>query len=505
MFVSDYTKPSRLLSRIRKAAGGEVDGQRTTIDGMLVAALSNDCSRVPDASCVSDTSFALSKTASADDMSAQGLMSIAVGDMHVVLSRDTKLIDVSRSVDSSALTSCDMACAMSLLSQSEVGGYVLLHYNEISMWNNQFVSKLDDAFSAYDGLPAECRSVVLDLNDGGIASLPYYKFRNMNEVDAYSQQNIEARISGASHVEFTEKLDGSMIQMRYIGNDATFRDGLLLSSSGSLSEDTSAHVRFGRDWVNEHPDEHYVDMCREHPDWTFVFEYVNPPLDTHVVSYDESRWDMYLTGIRSVIDGHLAYHDVISDIGEEYGINVSHLYASYGMDDVLAVCHDGTPFAQEGFVLNVDGFLVKLKLESFLGASRLVHSVSSFNVIIRNVAYGLMDDLIANVPNEYREHVMKTARALEGYDALMSRLVKQASEVAASKPTRKDSANYVNSDVPKFARGYVFEALSGKVHGTYLGRNIDGTSPHFMTQREFDACRSAAVAWNDTMNACTYM
>lgn len=502
-YISDYTKPIRLIRVLEGFLGHDVNAiavGNNSIDDAMGEMLRNSDHVVGDLARVTDGTFAIVRGLNADDVPS-GCVGVRLAVGTAVVREDTDLIDVNRTVDSGEMTELDVACAFTIMSKSQVGNVILLRYNEIGIWTNPFMRGNADMFSAYGGILAECRSIVVDLSTHGILSLPYYKFRNLNECDGYMDDQVNARIDVASKVEFTEKLDGSMIQLRDVSGDGidVFDGGLLVSSSGSL---TSEHMGNARKWIADHKDERFAEMCRDNPDITFVLEYVNPPMDPHVVLYDESRWDMYLTGMRDVHTGELMGHDAISAIAGEYGIRCSKLYGHYDMDTVLGICHEGVPSDQEGFVLNADGFLVKIKLDSFLGVSKMVHSSNTHNTIIRNVAYGLMDDLVSNVPVTHRDGVMRQARVYEDYDRRMSDMVRDAIDNAgkAGDGGARDVAAFVNGNVPKFARGFVFAGIHGRdIPSTFLGRNLGTDSPSFLSRRDFDRNLSDLGEWERAM------
>lgn len=508
-YISDYTAPLRLTYRVIGS-----------LDAETILRISNDASTDPITAAI-DSKLRVSplRCESFDELDAQhflyvgkhdvqhavpqsekqSIISIPVSNMVCIITKDSNLADVTRTVDSPELTCVDEAIAMSSLSKSYMDGFLLLRYDEIAMWTNSLVRAFGDMFGIYGGLPGECRSIVLDmrdLRDIHIASLPYHKFRNMNEVDGYMEPQVRVHIASADHVEFTDKLDGSMIQMRYLPDAAdVFEDGILVTSSGSLSPVTSNHVVLARRYIGEHGGERFLDMCREHPESTFIFEYVNPPEDAHVVAYPREAWGMYLTGIRDVGSGFLHYHDDVEHLSHEYGIRCSKVFTGYGIDDAMRDCANGSPCNREGFVLNVDGFLVKMKLESFLGIAKIVHSVASFNTISRNAALGLMDDLIAKVPPEHRAAAESTWAELRNYDEGVRECIGYVVEHVSGLNGR-ERADVINATVPSTFRGYVFEAASGKGYrGTYLGERLDTDSPHFLNRPEFDKKAAALAEW----------
>jgi hypothetical protein len=70
----------------------------------------------------------------------------------------------------------------------------------------------------YDGFYKECRSIVIDVKNEDIALSPFRKFRNINECEENSLENITRLMQSAKCIEFTNKLDGSMQSARYYNN-----------------------------------------------------------------------------------------------------------------------------------------------------------------------------------------------------------------------------------------------------------------------------------------------
>ena len=64
----------------------------------------------------------------------------------------------------------------------------------------------------------------------------------------------------------------------------------------------------------------------------------------------------------------------------------------------------------------------------------------------------------------------------------------------------RERAEFVNSHVPKWFRGYVFEVASGKGYrGTYLAERIGSDSPHFMNRPEFDRKSGMLAEWRSEL------
>ena len=117
------------------------------------------------------------------------------------------------------MTLADMEVVIGVLKYSAYDEFLLIRYDEPALWSCKALEPLEDFWTAFGGLLQECRSAVVNIDTMEYAMLPFAKFRNLNEGPAYTLSVVQERISRASVVEFSEKLDGSMIQMRYLGDN----------------------------------------------------------------------------------------------------------------------------------------------------------------------------------------------------------------------------------------------------------------------------------------------
>lgn len=168
---------------------------------------------------------------------------------------------------------------------------VLLHYNDIGMWN---VPKPDDGsyvFDIYGGILHECRSVVINLKSMIIESLPFYKFFNMGERDDYSADVIYSLAVNSRYMEFTDKLDGSFIQMTRTGNTKDSGNiQVLMTSSNTITPKGNAHLEYVHKCVHEDKNgEGFFPLCCAYPELTFMFEMIYPPIDPHLVNYPREK------------------------------------------------------------------------------------------------------------------------------------------------------------------------------------------------------------------------
>ena len=323
---------------------------------------------------------------------------------------------------------------LSNLELIEFENLLLLKYANITeaVLDGELVSP--DAFwDLYDGLYRECRSVVIDIVRDCLVLTPFRKFRNINESEETSYENIRDRISRASCVEISDKLDGSMQSARF------YHEKVVMAGSQSLDPEFSWRLKDGYRMLGSLPG--YERMLRDNPDLTFIFEYISKE-DRHVVQYDTEG--LFLTGVRSVLDGREASYREVLDFASRYEIPTSR------------------PAAEaEGFVLNIDGFKVKIKYNDYVFMHKVVNSLTAINVVIENIAEDRFDDLLSKIPVSFRGKVMKVAAIVRAYEKETNEAVDAAYD-AAPKGSRKEFMVWVNSNVEHKLRGYVRMKYLGK-------------------------------------------
>ena len=125
-----------------------------------------------------------------------------------------------------------MADIVSCLTVKEYMGILLVRYRRLA----EVCVPGEDFFEKYDGFYAEARTVVIDVVNDALVAAPFRKFRNLDECESYSYENISKRIARANKIEFTDKMDGSMVVARwYLGEPYVF-------SSTGISRKENEHV-----------------------------------------------------------------------------------------------------------------------------------------------------------------------------------------------------------------------------------------------------------------------
>lgn len=345
---------------------------------------------------------------------------------------------------------------------NEYKNFVLLRYN--------LMDTDADFWQKYDGMYRECRSIVIDKENECYALRPFTKFFNLNETEETQERFIRERIANAENVEVSEKMDGSMQSARYYNGE------FILAGTRALDPNMSFRVQIGYSLLNDN----YKKLLMDYPEHTFIFELICKE-DQHVVVYDEIQRGLYLIGARHSITGeHWSYAHII-DIANQYQIKCTNVF-NKTLDDMLAELDTKKSNEAEGWVIDIDGYKVKLKYNDYLTIHHMLKKLVSTNVVIRCVANGTWDDVRSKMPEAYRADADIVANAVKEYSRKMNNLVTNAYRDAMRnyqknddiKENRKAFVAYVFANHKKIAH-YVIQMMDGNEndyicnkHGRYL-------------------------------------
>lgn len=330
---------------------------------------------------------------------------------------------------------------------AEYNGALLLRYaNDSSLFliAREYAESGKDFWEVEDGFYSECRSVVIDIINDELIIAPFRKFRNLNECESTSLEIVEEKIKNAYTVEFSDKMDGSMMCARW------YQGQIWISSAQSLNPDNSWRLDDATRMFYENSG--YHSMCFLNSDKTFIFEYISME-DDHVVKYNPEEEGLYLIGMRNVETGEEYSYDSVIKCANRYGILSTKTFKT-SLDKVLNSLDKKKSNEAEGFVLNIDGFKVKIKYDDYVKIHRILSDISSPNLIIQCIADNQFDDLIAKVPDLYKEKVYKVSDIVFEYISKMAKLCNFYYQ-EAPKYNKKDFMIWVNENVPKYAVVYV--------------------------------------------------
>lgn len=330
------------------------------------------------------------------------------------------------------------------LEMNQYGTMVLVRYGRYSnVYDGETEASGEDFWDRYDGFYRECRSVVIDIEKECIVLCPFSKFFNINELEETSVENIQKRIKNANCVEFSDKLDGSMQSARWYENQ------IVMAGSQAINPDNSWRLEDGYRMIYELSG--YKKMLQEFPNFTFVFEYISLR-DAHVVKYKKEQEGLYLIGMRDINTGVELPYDTIMNIANEHNIPTTKVF-NKTLEQVMIELDDKSSDEAEGFVINIDGYKVKVKYNDYVHIHKALSKLSSINLIIRSIADGQYDDLLSKLPFAYHDDVKKVASIVFDYIRKTENTINEYYN-SAPKENIKEFMIYISENVPKCYQGY---------------------------------------------------
>lgn len=361
----------------------------------------------------------------------------------------------------------------------QFGNMVLIRYGDYAdVFNDNDIVELNDFWEMYNGFYQECRSLVIDIKDDFMVLTPFKKFRNLNEGKENQLDVIVEKIKNAKTFEITNKYDGSMFVARYVEHYGE----IVTSTSSSLDVEKSWRLSDARSILMSQPN--YVEMLEKNPHLTFIFEYISVK-DTHLVRYTKEQQGLYLIGIKNTIENIAFSYAEIAKIANKNNIlSVSPLFTTF--DKVLEIIKTEPCHKLEGFVLNIDGHLVKVKTDDYVYMHKAISRCISPNYIIRSIADNKFDDFCSKIPESYKDLVNETARTVYEYINKMSKLVNKYFELSP-KGNQKDFANWVKLVVPKQLEHYMYLKYQNK-NINYL-KSGSSKSPKYIKLGDIKGCK----------------
>ena len=343
----------------------------------------------------------------------------------------------------------------------EYRGLLLVRYgNYADVFGGEDDVTPDEFWDKYDGFYLECRSVVIDIKENRLVVTPFKKFRSLNECEETSIENISKRIKDAKCVEFSDKLDGSMQAVRY------YNYNIVMCGSTSLNPESSWRLKDGYKMLFNRAG--YIDLVMDNPLLTFIFEYISMK-DAHVVVYSKDQEGLYLIGIRNSVTGEEYSYKEVNSFANKYGIPTTRVFDKT-LDDVIKELDDKKSNEAEGFVVNIDGYKVKIKYNDYVSMHRILSEISSINLVIKNIADGTFDDMIGKVPKAYKDRVMQTANIVFKYIHNTELKIKEYFD-KAPKDDKKEFMLWVESNVPNSIKAFVREKYYGREYNLIKNRS----------------------------------
>ena len=341
---------------------------------------------------------------------------------------------------------------LSCLELNQYNNLLLLRYGRYSnIYDGEIENSGEDFWDRYDGFYRECRSIVIDVKNDCIVLCPFRKFFNLNELEETSEENINERINHACLIEFSNKLDGSM-------QTATWYNGkIVMAGSQAIDPKKSWRLQDGYRMIQALPG--YEQILKLYPDFTFIFEYIALQ-DAHVVKYKKEQEGLYLIGIRNNLTGYEYDYRMVIGIADYFNIPTTVLF-NKTLEQILNELDDKNSEEAEGFVINIDGYKVKVKYNDYVHIHKALSKLSSINLIIRSIADDQYDDLLSKLPAAYHDNVKKVSNVVFKYIKDTENTINEYFH-KAPKSNQKEFMIWIDRNVPKKFRGFCRELYFGK-------------------------------------------
>lgn len=315
-----------------------------------------------------------------------------------------------------------------------------------------------DLFSNPNSILRNCRGTVINMQTCELVLLPFQKFFNINEIEECSMKVVTEKIKHAKIIEITDKLDGSMIAMRY------YNDGIFVGSTGSLSERKNPRLKICRKFITDG----HKKMFMDNSDWTFMFECILFKFP-QIVEYPKEKDGIYLIGARNIHTGETLPYYKLKEFAKTYNISMTEI-ENHSLNEILGMTNKYQAKEKEGWVLRVDDTLYKMKCDDYLEMNKLLGT--SPNVILRAWLAGVLDDAKAYYANSSYmiEYIENFERMFQKFADINAQIVNQYYEQFKHIKDIKDFAIAVKqSKIPKKYKSFVINKRNG-VDNYYFNR-----------------------------------
>lgn len=339
---------------------------------------------------------------------------------------------------------------LSCLVINEHDNMIIMHYDDIRVVD----------FDIYDGFFQETRSIAIDIKNDAIVLLPFKKFFNINERPDTQLNIVQAKMNAAKSVEISTKLDGCFIAVRW------YNGKLVVSSAYNLDKNRSQILSKAYEYINEN----IINLAFNFPHITFMFELISD-VSQIVVSYPKSAYGLYIFGMRNCETGYEYPYENVLNYAEKYNLKSTNLLEDT-FEKVLAEIHqeDFDPTTAEGFVINIcsaDGnnYRYKIKYDNYVLLHSIVGKATAVNQILNAVKNNTIDDMIAYIPDAFRDKTLEIVNNIKKYVAFQEKQTIKYYNAVYNKCGDCDTKKFALTAkhiVPKEYFGKVMNLKSGK-------------------------------------------
>ena len=325
------------------------------------------------------------------------------------------------------------------------------NYSDVFSGETEFGASYTQFWNAFDGIYRTMRSIVINIDTLEIVTYPFDKFFNINEMDETDVVVIKERIKNAKSIEISDKLDGSMASVRYYNGE------IFATGSKSIIREQSWRLDDVYKMIESSPN--IKQLVMDHPNYTFIFESITKS-DAHVVIYDDLDLGLHLIGARNMDTLEMLSYKEIVELANKYNVLTTTIFDKT-FEEVMNSLDDKKSNEKEGFVLNIDGFYVKIKYNDYVLMHNILSNISSINLVIRNYADETLDDLLSKIPTVYRNRVLVIVTLLNKYVLQTEKRINFWYNKVKDMNI-KDAAIFLTNECDKKICGYVLAKYKGK-------------------------------------------
>lgn len=315
--------------------------------------------------------------------------------------------------------------------------YMIVKYTPLTQYKGE-----------WDEITMAARGLIVNYETNEIVGRPFRKFFNYSE-----NKTPEEDMTGPFSV--AEKQDGSL-GILYQNPEGNYE----ITTSGGFQSDQAAHA-------TEIYNERYNGNWKPNPKLTYLYEIIYPE-NRIVVNYGDED-DIHLLGAVNKKTGKSV---PLSKIKEWKWKRANEYTEFKTLEEVVSAPNRSN---HEGYIVhfhNSDA-RVKLKHEEYLKIHKIATGVNSRKVwdIMRDES-STWDSFRQSVPEEYLDYLDKTQNEIQQkFDNHYKTILDETDRVkkAVGDKDQKEKAIWINSNVPRNLRGYVFSMLNrGKIEGKTL-------------------------------------
>lgn len=249
----------------------------------------------------------------------------------------------------------------------------------------------------FNPLLKTCRGIVWSEREHKVISHPFDKFFNINEVPESSLSLVRERLSAANLVYVSEKLDGSLIAVsNYEGNP-------LITTNFSFDNEQIS-------WAKEIFSSKYSFFYSNVPTgYTFIFELIHPE-NRIVVDYGSEK-DVKLLAVRNLETEQILPPSATTPFLSTFGFSTP-AASNLPLDQLLSLSHIWKNANFEGWVLRIDDFYCKLKLEEYFELHKS-YSLITPKWVYQHIQQGTLDDVAASLPSDRKLELQAVLHSLQ--------------------------------------------------------------------------------------------